>query len=333
MRKDCIARELTMEVIVGAFMVMILLGLGYFTIILSTNKIFEKKYPIKMVFPKVMGLRNGDSIVVRGMTAGKVTNIKLTENGVSVTANLDNPITIHKGYTMSIVQTSILGGRQLEIDTGPENNEILPMDTVFKGIQPHDLMADAGEVINSLKKNIVDGHIVDNFSKTAKNLYEISERLNTGQGTIGKLLSPDDTLYNNLSDTVASLKEITSRIEKGQGTIGKLLSPDESLYNDLQSTVASLKNITARLESGEGTLGHLLSKDDTVYEDLASTMASLKVITKHLEDGDGLLGKMLTDDKLYNQLSGVINEAMEVLDDYRETSPVVTFTSVFFGAM
>ena len=34
MRKDCVARELTREIIVGAFMVMILLGLGYFTIIL-----------------------------------------------------------------------------------------------------------------------------------------------------------------------------------------------------------------------------------------------------------------------------------------------------------
>ncbi len=31
MRKDCVARELTREIIVGAFMVMILLGLGYFT--------------------------------------------------------------------------------------------------------------------------------------------------------------------------------------------------------------------------------------------------------------------------------------------------------------
>ena len=105
------------------------------------------------------------------------------------------------------------------------------------------------------------------------------------------------------------------------------------MYNDLSTSIASLRKVTDRLESGKGTLGHLLSEDDTMYNDLASTMASLKVVTKHLEDGDGLLGKMLTDDQLYNQLSGIINEAMEVLDDYRETSPVVTFTSIFFGAL
>ena len=35
MRKDFIAREMTMEIAVGVFMVMVFLGLGYFTIILS----------------------------------------------------------------------------------------------------------------------------------------------------------------------------------------------------------------------------------------------------------------------------------------------------------
>jgi phospholipid/cholesterol/gamma-HCH transport system substrate-binding protein len=368
MRKDCIARELTMEAVVGVFMIMILLGLGYFTIILSSNKLFEKKYPIKIEFKKIMGLRNGDSIVIRGMTAGKVSDITLSNNGVSITGTLKEELVIHKGYKMAIVQTSILGGRQLEIDAGPQDAEILPSDTVFRGITPNDLMADAGEVISSFKKNMVDNDAIGNLSKTADNLYQISERLNNGEGFIGKLLSPDNTMYNDLSSSMASLRKLADRIESGKGTIGrllseddtlytdmeasmaalrklterlesgkgtmgKLLSEDDTLYTDLESSVTSLQKITARLETGKGTLGHLLSEDDTLYNDLSSTMASLKIVTKHLEDGDGLLGKMLTDDQLYNQLSGIINEAMEVLDDYRETSPVVTFTSVFFGAL
>lgn len=333
MRKDCVARELTMEAIVGVFMVMILLGLGYFTIILSTNKIFTKKYPINISFQKVMGIRNGDSIVVRGMTAGKVTAINLSSEGVHITGTLDAELILHEGYKITIAQTSILGGRQLEIDTGPQDGKILPVDTVFKGMLPHDIMADAGEVINALKASMVDGNAIANLSKAADNFYQISERLSQGQGFVGKLLSDDNTMYNDLSASMASLHKLTDRLESGKGTIGRLLSEDDTLYTDLEDSIASIKKVTARLESGKGTLGHLLSEDDTLYNDLASTMASLKVVTKHLEDGDGLLGKMLTDDKLYNQLNGIINEAMEVLDDYRETSPVVTFTSIFFGAL
>ncbi len=333
MRKDCVARELTMEAIVGVFMVMILLGLAYFTIILSSNKIFKKEYPITISFEKVMGIRNGDSIVVRGMTAGKVTDIKLTANGVLVTGTLNEELILHKGYKISIAQTSILGGRQLEIDTGSASSEKIPPKTVFIGLTPHDIMADAGEVINTLKSSLVDGDAIANLGKAADNLYQVTERINHGQGFVGKLLSDDNTMYNDLSASMTSLRKLTDRLESGKGTIGKLLSEDDTMYNDLQASLNSLKTITRRLESGKGTLGHLLSEDDTLYNDLSSTMASLKTVTKHLKDGDGLLGKMLTDDELYNQLSGIISEAMEVLDDYRETSPVVTFTSIFFGAL
>ena len=280
-----------------------------------------------------MGIRNGDSIVVRGMTAGKVTKIKLCPNGVEVTGTLDAELSIHKGYKISIEQTSILGGRQLDIDTGQEDAELIPPETILKGLPPHDMMADAGEVINSIKQSMVDGNAIDKISKAADNLYQISERLNNGQGFVGKLLSDDNTMYNDLSASIASLHKIADRLDSGKGTMGRLLSEDDTLYTNLESSIASLKTITTRLESGKGTLGHLLSEDDTLYNDLSSSMASLKIVTKHLEDGDGLLGKMLTDDQLYNQLSGIISEALEVLDDYRETSPVVTFTSVFFGAL
>ena len=41
MRQDTIAREMSREIVVGAFLVMILLGLGYFTIILSRETFFS----------------------------------------------------------------------------------------------------------------------------------------------------------------------------------------------------------------------------------------------------------------------------------------------------
>jgi phospholipid/cholesterol/gamma-HCH transport system substrate-binding protein len=298
MRKDCVAREMSMEIIVGSFMVMVLLGLAYFTIILSREAIFSKSYGIEIVFDKVMGLRNGDSIVVRGMPVGKVSALRLEGDGVHVVGSLEAEVNVRAGYKMTIVQSSVLGGRHLNIDGGPSDGALLKPDTAFLGTTPHDLISDAGEVMSSLRTSLVDGRAIDKISLAADNLYQISERLNTGQGTLGKLLSEDDTIYN-----------------------------------DVAASVASLRSLSGRLESGQGTLGHLMADDDQLYNDLSATVASLKIVAQRLENGEGLLGKMMTDDQLYNQLSGIISEAMEVLDDYRETSPVVTFTSIFFGAL
>ena len=45
-----------------------------------------------------------------------------------------------------------------------------------------------------------------------------------------------------------------------------------------------------------------------------------------------VLGKLLADDELYLQFEALLREGRATVDDMRETSPVTTFTSIFFGA-
>ena len=65
-------RELSMEVLVGTFMFVALLSLCVFTIVLSRENVFKKTYPFEVVFADVMGLRDGDNVMIRGMIVGKV---------------------------------------------------------------------------------------------------------------------------------------------------------------------------------------------------------------------------------------------------------------------
>ncbi len=48
--------------------------------------------------------------------------------------------------------------------------------------------------------------------------------------------------------------------------------------------------------------------------------------------GEGTLGRLLTDEGLYVEFEALLREGRAALDDIRETSPVTTFTSIFFGA-
>ena len=332
MKKDWIARELTMEIVVGVFMVMIFLGLGYFTIILSRETWFGTKFPFEVVFEDVMGLRDGDSVVVRGMPIGKVKMLHLEDDGVHVMSTLDQDVRLRKEYRITIVSTSILGGRYLNIDEGPATNDLLPADMAFKGEAPYDLMADAAELVNAAKEHLVEGGVLDNLQQASVQINEIAERLNRGEGTIGKLLSSDDTLYRDLTNMVAAARQVAEGLADGEGTIGRLLSDEDTLYDDLNATVTALKTITQRLEKGEGTLGRLMASDDALYEDMAATMASLKAVAEKLEKGEGLLGQLIGDEALSEDVKGAIQEMREAIDDMRETAPVVTFTSIFFGA-
>ena len=332
MKRGLIEREMSMELVVGAFMVMIFLGLGYFTIILSRETWFGTKYYQEVVFKDVMGLREGDNVVVRGMPVGKVTDLALRKTGVHVTVSLDVPLSIRDDYRVQIISTSILGGRYLQIYEGSPDAHMLPPGVVLRGRDTYDLMADASEMVHAVKEGLVEGGMVSNLTVAAAQMREMSERVNAGEGTLGKLMSPDDTLYADLRVAVSNLSVLSSRLVSGEGTMGRLLSDDDRLYRDLSGSVSNLNVISSRLAAGEGTLGRLLSSDDELYEDLSAAVASIRNIVSRIENGEGLLGRLVKDDGLYEKIEETVREMGALVDDYRETAPIVTFTSVFFGA-
>lgn len=337
MKQSSVDREMTMELVVGTFMFMVLLALAYFTIVLGRASLFEKKFPLEVEFEDVMGLRKDDNVVQRGMTIGKVKSLKLTDGKVRVLAMLDTSLKLKTDYKITVISTSILGGRNLEIKAGSEQAPLLPPDVMPQGTKPFDLMAEAAEAVHEIRLSLNQGGVLTNLEMSMASIRDISGKISRGEGTIGKLVN-DEGIYNefqgvakDIRGVTAKVQEIADKINKGEGTLGKLIS-DDSVYTNVAAVAANLKDISDRLNKGEGTLGKLLSKDDQLYQDLTNTTASLRIITSKIERGEGLLGRLVNDETLYNDVKSAVNEFRATIDDYRETSPVVSFTTLLMGA-
>jgi len=67
------------------------------------------------------------------------------------------------------------------------------------------------------------------------NAQGIITDVKNGKGAIGTLLY-DPATADNLKLTVANIKELTTKLNSGQGTLGKLLA-DDQLYKDVQGVV------------------------------------------------------------------------------------------------
>jgi phospholipid/cholesterol/gamma-HCH transport system substrate-binding protein len=52
-------------------------------------------------------------------------------------------------------------------------------------------------------------------------------------------MSKDETLYVELKDSIAKINNLMDRINRGEGTIGKLAN-DPSLYNNINAASAEL---------------------------------------------------------------------------------------------
>ena len=366
------------ETIVGIFMAAVLALLAYFTIVISGVDILvgRAKVPVSIVFADVGGLKERDSVMYRGMKVGVIDRIVLESTNVTMTVRVEDDVVLREGYRISVASLSLLGGNYLLLEEG--KGAPLPLDkTVFRGESPTDWMRDLGRIASSIGDLTSDGglkSIITNAEAVAAKLNTIVSRVERGEGTIGKLLSSDETVYQDVKDTVASAKTIAGRLERGEGTLGKLLSSDETVYQDVKDTVASAKTIAGRLERGEGTLGKLLSSDDTVYQDLKASLANIREVTAKLKDGNGLLAKLTSDEKmaadasalierlssasadlatvasrmekgegtlgklsanseLYDEVTALLKDVRQIIDNYRDTTPISTFGSLIGGAL
>lgn len=290
-------QQMSLEVMVGAFIMMILLALGFFTIILSQDNVFTKNYEYSVVFNHVTGLIKGDKVYVHGVDVGRVKSLDIQRDGVHALLVLDYHARLREDYSISVRASSILGGKFVDISEGSEDRPLLPEDAALHGKGPVDFIAELTATVQKVRDSLDEGGVLGNLEHTMANVREISDKLKNGEGTVGRLLT-DDALYFELRQVSSNLAVISERVAQGEGTLGKLLSKDDQLYRDLSAAVTALKDVTTTISSGEGTLG-----------------------------------KLAKDDQLYKQLNELLGEARAAIDDLRETSPVTSFSSVFFGAL
>ena len=175
--------------------------------------------------------------------------------------------------------------------------------------------------------------------QTFDNAAAISARLEKGEGTLGKLLSKDEAAYGDLTNAVASIKDtfahaasVAERIEKGEGTLGRLLAKDDSLWGDLTNTVANIRAASEKLKSSEGLLGKIMD-DKELADNASKLMENLKAVSDKLAKGEGTLGKLTTDQEMYDEVNGLIKDVRQIVDNYRDTTPISTFGSLIMGGL
>jgi phospholipid/cholesterol/gamma-HCH transport system substrate-binding protein len=141
-----------------------------------------------------------------------------------------------------------------------------------------------------------------------------------------KVITDNFTVVSqNLTTTSGNIDEMVSAINSGQGSLGKLVT-DETLYTSLVDFTESAQLLMDRM-NGNGTLG-LLMTDNTLYYDLAETTRNLKIITDGLASGKGTIGHLLTDEELYANLKETIQNANRAAQGIEEQTPITVMGTI-----
>ncbi len=129
----------------------------------------------------------------------------------------------------------------------------------------------------TLGKLIKDDELYENARAITRDIKEVTAKIKEsleGEGILAKLFSDESAkLYTDLEDTVSGAKELVNRLNTGEGTLGKLFTSEE-VYDDIKAITSELRTTARQLNTRDNTISKLLH-ESTLYDKAEKTIDDL----------------------------------------------------------
>jgi len=168
-------------------------------IIGKQKNLFNPVYSLTTSFYNVSGLQVGNKIRFSGIDVGTVDNIKIiNDSTVKVALLIKKEIQpfIKTNSEVTIGSEGLIGDKILQITQGTNNAQSAKIGQHLQSIEPVEIDA----IMASLQST------ADNAEIISDELAEIMIKINSGNGTLGRLIQ-DSLIAENLSQTMLNLKK------------------------------------------------------------------------------------------------------------------------------
>lgn len=317
--------------VVGAVIIAAMIGIVASTLYLQQADIGQRRSDVSARFRDVGNLQVGNSVVIRGVRAGRVEQISLTpEDWVAVRLNLDEGITLPADPVVLIQASTLFGEWQATItarEAVPVNREVLAALAEAAG-SPEGALA--GAVLPDIAQlTTVAGGIAGNVASVAERVrtaftdsaaLELRQSIRNFSALSSDLARAVRVQSRNLDSIAvqvragvadvsvasASLRRTVTRVDSAtsEGEIRSIISETERTAANLSQASARLNTLTQSLESAEQRLRSVVSKADSVLG--------------KVDRGEGSLGLLVNDPSLYRNSDSLMVDLRSLLADFRK---------------
>jgi len=188
----------------------IVVGLSLFVLAIfvigKQKNLFNPVFKLTTTFYNVGGLQVGNNIRFSGINVGTVDNIKII-NDSTVQVNLLIKKEVQKfiktDCEAAIGSEGIIGDRVLVITQGTSNAPEVKDGQQLTSTEP----VETDAIMASMKTT------ADNAAIVSEQLAEILIKVNSGKGTLGKLIQ-DSTIAANINQTIVNLKQSSKGLDE-----------------------------------------------------------------------------------------------------------------------
>ena len=246
----------------------------------------NRGYPLYTRFAWGQNLKQGQPVLLAGVTVGHVADVNLRRNGyLDVMLDIDNQFTVPKGSTASVKPVGIFGDVAVAI-TPPIP---IPAASYAEGdtLPPGPPAADIGEIMNrvdtigqnvaaltlALRQQFIEAGTLKEIHRAMASAATLSVQL---QGVIAEQNRNMTATMTSFRDAAGHMSRMvdSAQIDATLANLKQTSANAAKLSADLDSTNAQLGRLLALAQTGNGTLGKLLT-DTLLYGDIRHSVASL----------------------------------------------------------
>lgn len=133
--------RVNLEVVVGVFLLIGLLALGYLAVKLGRMEVIGRAgYSVYATFSNIAGLRNGSPVEIAGVEIGRVERIELRQYAARVTLRIQGDITLPEDSIASIRTKGLVGEQFVRIAPGGSEDDIPPEGEITETEPAVDIM-------------------------------------------------------------------------------------------------------------------------------------------------------------------------------------------------
>ena len=242
-------------------------------------------YTIYSTFDWGSGLRQGQPVMLSGVSVGYVDAVDIREDGkLLVTMRVYNRYKVPKGTTAAVAPNGVFGDMMVAMKPSQPTGEYFAIgDTVPAGAS----MVGIGEVLTKVDAISQDVQALTRSLRTELvdngGLAEVRRTVSSANALMASLNTIAEQQSAELTRTQRSIQRLANAVDSAQvdstlRSIGDLTRNVNGLTTDLRMTTDQLQTILAKLEKNEGSAGMLLN-DPGLYRDVRGLVQRLDSLT------------------------------------------------------
>ncbi len=289
--------RITTPVKVGIFTVVTLAASFFIWQFVSKTAKTGDGYSVYVLMDDAVGVAKHSQVRVAGIPIGHIKTVKLERGKARIDIAVRDDVPLFEDATVAKVSASLLGEFFLSVAPGTDGKRQLEdgdqIETVIEAATTDQILKDVAhitdrvkEIADSLANSIGTQQGETNIRDTLQNLAEVTDALNQtvreNRGSIRNILvnlegitaQSGPQINNILKDVRAVTTEVRELVQKApteneedSGEVRQIIDKINRASTSLENTLKNVESTTGRIDRGEGTIGRL-TKDEKLIDEV-----------------------------------------------------------------